>query len=165
MKLMFILRELYMKLQYQKFVRQKGVTLPKKNIDVLFFYLQLHPEHRIYNNTHHNSECNNWSVFSSPELKAPVSFSDHFFFVSSDGLSVNFSHYQYLLQNYKATIFSRTTKLRDKSTCPSVCKLFTLPISSLELQSYQTNFNHIWNNAPFGKGGSKLQKLKTIKKN
>ena len=67
-----------------------------------------------------------WSIFSSPELKAQVSFSDHLssvvclsvcpFVCLSVRPSVNFSHFHLLLQNHWA------------------------------------NFNHTWHKAPLVKG-------------
>lgn len=41
-------------------------------------------------------------MFISPEVKAQVSYSDYICDLSVDCLSVNFSHFQYLLKNHWA---------------------------------------------------------------
>ena len=74
------------------------------------------------------------SFFSSPELKAQVSFSDHLSSVVCPSVCLSIC----------------------MSVCPSVCKLFTFSSSSPE------PLNQTWHKASFGEGNSSFFKWRVM---
>ena len=102
-------------------------------------------------------KCNT-SVFSSPELKTQMSFSDHL-------SSVNFSHYHLLLQNHWANFGTNYPWVKGIQVCsnegphPSqrgdYCEMMNINwqlSKNLLLQNHIANFIRTWHKVSLGEG-------------
>ena len=119
-------------------------------------------------------KCKSYFVFSSPELKAPVSFSDHLSSIVclSVRLSVHFSHFHLLLLNHKANFSQTWHKASFGKGDSSFFKWSTIPFSKYPfpnsenpsikfinlLQNHLACFNQIWHKAFLDEGDSSLFK-------
>ena len=131
-------------------------------------------------------------VFSSPELKAQLSFSDHLSSVVCLSVclyvcpsvclsvrpSVNFSHFHLLLQNHwtnfnqtwpKASLGEGDSSLFKWRARPfpsgdnyEIAKNTLTKLESLLLQNHWANFNQTWPKASLGKGDSSLFKWRVL---
>ena len=144
------------------------------NSDLLLIYTSFSSHHEIYVFKIYGLSP---LIFSSPELKAQVSFSDHLSSIvcpSVRHLSLNFSHFLLLLQNHWAnfnqtwhkaslgrgdsSLFRWRVKPFSKGRLLRNSENTLTKLKNLLLQNHWANFNQNWQKASLGEGDSSLFK-------